>query len=194
MEFDPEKGHIMVRTILEILGKPQKHIEQTIADVIKNVKRRKGTWLLEQHISEAKKIEGLWSIFTELDIHFRSFKELSQFCFDLMPSSVEIMEPESLDLHGSALTALLNDLLAGLHNLDMNFKNLRAQAGILTKNNDALLKNIVLITLHYQPRDLKDLAGVVGVKELQLVPYLTRFMDEGIIILGDDDKYAPVKK
>lgn len=194
MEFDPEKGHLIARTIIEILGKPQGHVEETMRQVVENVGARDGAELLKEHIAEPKQVEGLWSIFAELEVLFKSFEDLAGFCFDFMPSSVEILEPENLPLHNSDISTLLNDLLAGLHNLDMIAKNTRVQADILKQNNEALLKNLVLVALHYNTYPLKELAGVVGVKELQLAPYLTRYIDEGLIEQNKKSQYCLVKK
>ncbi len=194
MEFESEKGHIIVRTILEVLGKPKKHVETTVETVVGQLKEREGTWILEEELSEAKEIEGLWSAFAELEVHFRSFGELSQFCFDFMPSSIEIVEPENMGLHVTQLNTLLNDLLANLHNLDMGFKNLKVQANVLQNNNNGLLKNLVLVALHYDSRNLEDLAGVCGLQGLQLAPHLTRYMDQGIIGQDKDGKYHIIKK
>lgn len=194
MEFDPEKGHLTARTIIEILGKPQGHVEETIRQVVENVRTRDGTELLKEHIAEPKQVEGLWSVFAELEVLFKSFEDLGGFCFDFMPSSVEILEPENLPLRNNDISALLNDLLAGLHSLDMATKNTKVQATILKQNNEALLKNLVLVALHYNTYPLKELAGVVGVKELQLAPYLTRYMDEGLIEQNKKGQYCLVKK
>lgn len=194
MEFDPEKGHLTARTIIEILGKPQKHVEDTIRSVVETVRNRDGTELLKEHIAEPKQIEGLWSVFAELEVLFKSFEKLAAFCFDFMPSSVELLEPENFTLRNNDISTLLNDLLAGLHNLDMVTKNTRVQADILKQNNEVLLKNLVLVALHYKSHDLKDLAGVVGVKELQLAPFLTRFMDQGLIEQNKEGRYCLVKK
>ena len=97
-------------------------------------------------------------------------------------------------MRNTDISTLLNDLLAGLHNLDMVTKNTKVQADILKQNNELLVKNLVLVSLHYQTYDLKELAGVVGVKELQLAPFLTRFMDEGIIEQNKKGHYCLVKK
>lgn len=194
MEFDPEKGHLIARTIIEILGKPQQHVEETMHAVVEKVRTLESAELLKEHIAEPKQVEGLWSIFAELEVLFKSFEDLAGFCFDFMPSSVEILEPENLPLHNSDISTLLNDLLAGLHNLDMVAKNTRVQADILKQNNEALLKNLVLVALHYNTYPLKELAGVVGVKELQLAPYLTRYIDEGLIEQDKKGQYCLVKK
>ena len=194
MEYDPERGHLKARTIIEILGKPQKHVEDTLKSVVENLRGQDGIDLLKEHLEEAKQIEGLWSVFAELEVLFRSFDKLTAFCFDFMPSSVEILEPENFTLRNTDISTLLNDLLAGLHNLDMVTKNTKVQADILKQNNELLVKNLVLLSLHYQTYDLKELAGVVGVKELQLAPFLTRFMDEGIIEQNKKGHYCLVKK
>ena len=194
MNFNPEKGHLAARCIVEVLGKPQKHVEDTLKSVVKSLEKHEGMHLTKSKISPTKQVEGLWSGFIEIEAFFESFESLALFCFGYMPSSVEIVEPEELMLRNSSVSGLLNDLLAGLHNLDMELKNLKVQAGVLQMNSDNLLRNLVLVALHYEDRDLKELAGIVGVKDLTLAPFLTRFEKEGIIFKAAGGKYTVKRK
>ena len=194
MNFNPEKGHLAARCIVEVLGKPQKHVEDTLKSVVTALGKHEGMHLTKSKISPTKQVEGLWSGFIEIEAFFETFESLSLFCFGYMPSSVEILEPEELMLRNSSVSGLLNDLLAGLHNLDMELKNLKVQAGVLQMNSDNLLRNLVLVALHYGDRDLKELAGIVGVKDLTLAPFLTRFEKEGIIFKAAGGKYTVKRK
>jgi len=102
---------------------------------------------------------------------------------------VEVLGPGNIGLEAPELSGLLNDLLAGLHNLDMKVKTLHAEKLVLEQNAEALLKNLVLVSLHKSPADLKSLSGMVGVKELQLAPFLSRFLEQGIIAQDTSGRY-----
>ena len=56
------------------------------------------------------------------------------FCFDFMPSSLEIVKPETLKFDATKMNNLLNDLAARLHYYDMIVKQLRVRNMILEKN------------------------------------------------------------
>jgi len=47
--------------------------------------------------------------------------------FDFMPSSIEILEPQSLELKSQELTDFLNDLITRLHNYNVIVNNLQAE-------------------------------------------------------------------
>ena len=60
-------------------------------------------------------------------------ENLIGFCFDFMPSSIEILEPNNLSMEIQEIGDLLNDLLARLHKYDMALKSIRAQNIILSR-------------------------------------------------------------
>ena len=126
-----ENTKIRVRTILEILGSPKDHVEDTMKFVIG--KAKEGFDLISEKRYETEEVNGLWSTFCELDINFNNPEQLTIFCFDFMPSSVEILEPINMNMKCTNLSNLFNDLLAKLHRYDMVVKNMNAENVILKK-------------------------------------------------------------
>ncbi len=126
-----ENTKIKVRTILEILGSPKEHVEETLQFVIGKAKESFN--LLSETTYETEEVDGLWSTFCELQISFKDLEQLTIFCFDFMPSSVEVLEPISMSLKCTNVANLYNDLLAKLHRYDMVVKNLNAENVILKK-------------------------------------------------------------
>ena len=55
---------------------------------------------------------------------FNNFKKLTDFCFNFMPSSIEIIEPETNKLSSGSIEEMLNDVLAKLHQYDMALKRM----------------------------------------------------------------------
>src|SRR3990167_6577190 len=98
MEFEPEKGHLIARCIVEILGKPEQHVKDTIELVVKEMKGRRKIQVLESKVETPTRVEGLWASFAEVEVLFAGFEELATFCFDFMPSSVEVLEPGNIGL------------------------------------------------------------------------------------------------
>lgn len=119
------------RAIIEVAGAPKEHIEKVIKEIVEKIKNEKG--LERFKIFEAQEKDKLHFTFTEMEINFKNFEELSGFCFDYFPSSVEILE-EDVSVKREELENTINDLLAKLHQYDMNLKNLKAENIMLKKN------------------------------------------------------------
>ena len=122
--------------IVEIAGFPKEHIEQTIvllgekfAYDLKTVKVTKRLVREPQQIKNSK----IWSGFVEFHCDVQNLATLIGLIFDYMPSSVEIIEPESITEDALCLAGILNDLAAKLHQYDATVKTLRAKTIILEK-------------------------------------------------------------
>ena len=131
---------IVARVIIEMLGAPKEYIEKTLTDYIAKLKKD-GIKIIKEEVEPAKKQNELFSTFVELDIEFEKLDDLMGFCFDSMPSSVEILEPEELKRTSTDLSNHLNDLQAKLHEVDMVVKTTRAQNAVLDKN----AMNVVIV-------------------------------------------------
>lgn len=118
---------IKAKIIIELLGKPKEHIEETMNKVLDELKERKGVEILNKETLEAKKLEKFFSIFSDLDIKCVDISTLLGVCFDFMPSSVEILEPDKLSFESKYMDNFLNDLLAKLHQQSMVVRNLHAE-------------------------------------------------------------------
>lgn len=126
---------LKVRIIIELLGAPQKHIDDTMKLVMQKIKELKNIKVTSENIFASKKLKDkpLWSTFTEFEATFKDFQVLLGFCFEYMPSSVEIIEPANPHLENRDMSDLFNDLLARLHQYDMLLKNFRAENFMLKK-------------------------------------------------------------
>ena len=125
---------IKVRVIIEILGSPKEHVEEIINKVVKKIETEEtDIKLLNGKSYEATEVKGLWSTFAELELEFNNLYDLIGFSFDYMPSVIEILEPEKIDIGMGDVNELLNDLLAKLHNYDMVTKNLSAENILLKR-------------------------------------------------------------
>lgn len=122
---------IQAKIVIEILGTPKEHVEETIKKVIENLKNEDGVKLLKEVTYEAEKIKEMWSTFSDLDIEVEDTTKLVGICFDYMPSSVEIIEPLKMNIETTMISEFLNDLLARLHKTDMILKNALAENKML---------------------------------------------------------------
>ena len=131
-----EKMHIRCKIIIEILGKPKEHVEKTLNMYIDKIKNDSDLIVLNSEFSEAAEKDKLWAIFVELDMVIKGIPKLISFCFDYMPSSIEITKPEEFVMKKSTIEDLINDLQARLHGVDMIVKNQKNENEFLKQNLD----------------------------------------------------------
>ncbi|MBI4439317.1 hypothetical protein HY640_05270 [Candidatus Woesearchaeota archaeon] len=175
------KAAFAARAIIEIAGKPKKHIDDTMKLVIESLKKETGIHLSKHKIHEAEQHEEVYSAFTEVDIELEDTDSLIGFCFQYMPSSIEFSEPEATEVDTAYLTDLFNELLARLHQADQKLKNANAANLILERNADALLKRLLFAVLKQKDKTLEELTQSVGIIPEQLKPFLERYSKEGLI-------------
>lgn len=191
-----DEGYILCRIIIEVAGTPKSHIEKTIRLVIENIKEQKDVILKcgdvfktkELELKEIKKKGKLFSTYAELELLFKDIPTLIGFCFDYMPSSMEILEPKGLRLETNDFAKLLNDLLAKLHNVDMILKGLRAENKILNENASNLLRNLIMLSLA-KPKTLEEMSKQIGIPDKQLEPFMKVMVEKGKVKL-DKEKYS----
>jgi hypothetical protein len=132
---------IKIHTIIEIAGSPKEHVESTINKMMDIMKENKNLNILKKEIAKAEKIDlpaeiknaqnvDVFSAFAELEIEMPSLEEIMGFCYTFMPSSLEIMEPESVTMNQKDLENSLNDLLGKLHDqakIIMEYQTLKQQ-------------------------------------------------------------------
>lgn len=117
---------IKANAIIEIVGAPEEHVKETMEKVTSLINENKDFELIKKEISKAKEQEfpspankeekvKIWSTLSEFEIIFKNFDALTNFCFEFMPSSIEILEPLNLKLGAQEMNDSLNDILARLH-------------------------------------------------------------------------------
>src|SRR3989344_1166139 len=88
---------IRCRAIIEMLGAPKEYIDKILRDYIAKIKNE-GAKIVSERYEEAVQQDKLFSNFVEMEILFDKPSQLLSFCFESMPSSIEIIEPEALVL------------------------------------------------------------------------------------------------
>ena len=175
---------IVARVIIQMLGAPKEHIEKTLKEYIDKIKdEHKDIKILNKYQSKAKKEKNdkLFKVFSELEIEVKGVDSLVWFCFDYMPASVEIVEPDKLVYDSHEFTNFLNDLQAKLHKLDMLLKHFSAENIVVKKNGMALMKNIIILQLRTGPKGIKTLAANAGVPQDHIERFLNSMIKEGKI-------------
>ena len=123
----------MIKTviIIELMGSPKDHIEELIKKIVDNLKGEDKVKIIKEKISDTIEVKGFWSNFAELEIEVEDIAALVDICFDYMPSSIEILEPDKVEMDTRYMSNFVNDLLARLHKYDMMLKNFYAENKLL---------------------------------------------------------------
>lgn len=193
MEDYLEKGFIHCASIVEIAGAPKEHVEKTLRDYIEKLKNDdNGITVIKEDYSETKENGKLFGAFAEIEFLAKDASAIAFFCFDYMPSSIEIISPEQFTYRGVDFSGFFNDLAGRMHRIDRVVKELAARNKNLQRNANLLLRNLVLIALAESgPKDLAALSNICGIPKNQLQPFLEEMLkdniltrDEGIFSLG----------
>ena len=186
LENQGEHTHIRCRVIIEVLGKPKEYVESAIKDYIDHIKRDSELVILSEDYSEIKEQGELSSKFVELDLIIKGTYKLIGFCFEYMPSSLEVIKPEHLMLTNPELSNFLNDLQARLHNVDMIVKQLKAENDFLKHNMNAIIHNTIIICLKISKLSIEQISQVTGVEQKELEIFVEKLLKENKIKKEND--------
>lgn len=173
-----DQGYVHARILIEMVGKPKEHVEKTLKDYVSQIEKTDKIKVTKKNFAELKEIEGLWSTFVELEGYFKGFSTLIGFCFDYMPSSVEVLAPEHMIFTNLASTQMLNDLQSKLHTMDMMLKKLNNENEFMRSNLDLLLKNYITVLLHAKRLTIEQLSDLMGLPKEGLVNYLENLIKQ----------------
>ncbi len=177
-EVKSEKTHIRCKAIIEILGKPKEHVEETLRKYVDGIKQDPDLVVINEKISDAAEKDKLWATFVELEMVIKGIPNLIGFCFDYMPSSIEILKPDEFVLRASTIQNFVNDLQARLHAVDMVVKKQKNENDFLRANIATAVKNAVLVSLTKSRLDKEHISKIVGLKEESLEPFLEKLLEE----------------
>jgi len=186
--MDEEKQEIIrCVAIIEILGKPKEHVEKSMQGYLEKLRAEKYLSILKEETAPIEERDKMFGTFVEIEMLVEKINDLISFCFDYMPSSVEIIKPESLKINSRDIQNMLNDLQARLHNTDMLAKKQKFEIDLLKKSLNAGLKNIISLALIMKKKLTKDeLSKFTGIEEKQLDPFLETLITEGHLKKEED--------
>ncbi|MEM4267642.1 MAG: hypothetical protein QXK37_02315 [Candidatus Woesearchaeota archaeon] len=178
-----EKQNLNCRVIIEMLGAPKEHIEETIRMYVNKLKEDyKAIKVLREYYAEPEKKDKLFATFVELDLEVKGVENLVWFCFDYMPSSVEIFEPEEIVYKTRDFTNFINDLQAKLHKVDNVIKNLSAENQVLKKNSTIIIRNLVKLSVKEGGKKAEEIAKLAGLSEDAVEKVLAAMINDKIIV------------
>ena len=185
-EKQGERAHIRCRAIIEVLGKPKEYVEESIKRYVEHIQEDPELVVLNEDYSEAQEQSKLWSKFVELELVIKGTRKLISFCFEYMPSSIEIIKPEQLIMPNMEFSGFINDLQARLHDVDMIVKRQKAENEFLRNNMNAILHNTIIICLKVSGLSLEQLSQVTGVDKKELEIFVEKLLKENKIKKEND--------
>ncbi|MBN2421328.1 hypothetical protein JXB27_03560 [Candidatus Woesearchaeota archaeon] len=213
-EFELGSEGVKFVAIIELLGSPKKYVSDTLKSYVEAIKKNPDFYILSSKISTPKKAEkdekdpqskdiktDLFAAFVELEVATKRKAKLFDFCFNYMPSSIEVVEPMNITYSANEMSKYLTDIQGTLHHVDFTLKQVNAANQILNQRNQnisrnmiqMLQNNIILSLKEKNNKSLDDLAKNTGVPPDQLKPFLDKMVAAGEIKL-DKEKYSLVKK
>ncbi|PIN70710.1 hypothetical protein COV93_00430 [Candidatus Woesearchaeota archaeon CG11_big_fil_rev_8_21_14_0_20_43_8] len=186
-----EKGAVLARLVVELLGKPKEHINETLRLVVQRMKDEEDIHLIKEEVYEAEFRDDsqMFSAFVELEVLAENIPSLIGLCFFYMPSSIEIVEPSHIHLQCSDITDLFNDLMGKLHKLDMTTKNLRAENDSHKIAMGKLLKSSIKAIVEKE-RTAKEVADILTIPEDQAKSILEHMEKEEKSIVRKGNRYG----
>jgi hypothetical protein len=187
-----DKGQILTRIIIEVLGAPKEHVEEAIKVVVDKVREMEPLEVVSESTYEAEEKGKLFSTFSEIEMWFDNIDVLMKFIFEFTPSSVEIIQPSNVSLKANLVSGLFNDFLLKMHDLGLKLKDSSAKTKLLQQNADALVRNFFKLMLK-EPKSAPDIAKISGIPEDNVKAILSGFEKAGIVE-KKDDLYSMIEK
>ncbi len=167
-----------MRAIIEILGKPKEHVEATMEVIGENVRKHEAWKVSKFTVAPAEPKDSLYLVFADTEIVFRSFSDIFSFCFEYMPSSLEVIEPTEFELNSLRINGWLNDYLGRLHESDMVAKRVRADNDVLQRNTHNIFRNFLHLALGSGEKTLTELAAITGIPSADMHTFIKPFLSE----------------
>lgn len=187
-----DKGMILARTIIEVLGAPKEYVEEAIQKVVDRVHKIQDAEVVSESTYEAEEKGKLFVTFSEIEVWFKDIDQILLFLFDFTPSSIEIMQPTTVSLDCHVISGMCNDFLLKMHDLGMKLKDLSAKTTLLQNNADALVRNLFKLALS-EPKSLDEISKVTGIPNENAEAILKNFKKVGLVE-KKGDKYHFIKK
>ncbi len=179
------EGYLRVNLVVELAGRPKEHAEQTFKIVVNRFTEEDGVHVVEGKVHPAKEQDNYFITFAEFDALIKDYRTLVRIIFDYLPSSVEIVEPSTVKMKLVDFNNFVNDMVGGLHRIDLKLKENNVLKAKLEKNSTQLLRNFVEELLRAGPMSTERLADRVGISAENMVKFLEAFEKQKVFAQND---------
>jgi len=140
---DRETKGISAIMIIEVLGRPPEHLIEILDEILKKLGEEKGVKIKEQKIREPSLVKdqnNIYTSFVEVEVEVEEISQLAGLTFNYMPSHIEVLSPELIQLTNNGWNDVLNELVGKLHKYDEVVKIVNVEKSILENKLRELLK------------------------------------------------------
>jgi len=184
-----DEGYIHVNILFEIVGQPKDHVSKAMKLFLENIDKEEHIIKVSEDFEEVIELgDGMFSMAAEMEYLILGIEKLTWFAFNFMPASIEIIAPEELTFAEKDLSNWMNDLLAKLHEVNMNHTNLKGSHKDLVKNLNATIRNSILLAIEQGPLTLKETSKKIGIGPENTQKFLDAMIKEEKLVL-DGKKY-----
>jgi hypothetical protein len=173
-----KNGWLRALVTFEIVGKPKAHIEKSLQEYIANLKKDDRLVFLRDEVEPAESVDdGLFSTFCEAELLIKNLETCTWLCLNFSPASIEIIEPDELELPARDVQNWLNDLLAQVHEVGANVRtHVQANEHLGIAMNQ-LIRNAILLSVRDGAKEPKHIEKDTGIDSKQLQPFLDRLVE-----------------
>ena len=127
----PEKINAVI--IIEVMGKPPAYIKESLEKLIEKMSGENGVKIINKKINSPKKLEKteLFTTFAEIELELDSVIDLVKIIFAYLPSHIEVIKPENVQISNYELNFLFNQISMRLHEYDSVAKSMLFEKSIL---------------------------------------------------------------
>ena len=134
---------VIARFIIEIAGKPVENVENALnkfKDQFEAEKKKFKIVEIDVNKPELNEESKLYSGFLDMEVKFSSVETLLSFIIDYTPTSIEILEPQELDLDSLEFSNILNDMSSSLLKTNIELMKYKQAAAMMHKELQTLKK------------------------------------------------------
>ncbi len=132
MNFGEKK--IRAVLLLEIIGRPQEYLIETLNNIAKSIGEEKGVKIKENKINEPvlmKDQKDLYTSFAEIEVETENMLQVAILMFKYMPAHIEILSPQNISLTNNEWNDILNELTRRLHGYEELARIIQTEKRIL---------------------------------------------------------------
>ncbi|MFW5852967.1 MAG: hypothetical protein ACOCUR_02970 [Nanoarchaeota archaeon] len=180
-------GYLRCTAIFEMVGKPKEHVDKTLHDYMEQIKKAETVEVISEDFAEPTAVEGeMFSSFVETEFLVKDSASLVWFCFDYLPSSIEIIEPEQIKYRSVDFTSFLNDLQSRLHQFDMSVKTVSEENKKISRNTENLLKNAIKLAIGSGKTTVDKISPALGIPVEDLEKIMNSLVEANLIVKEND--------
>ena|SRR3989338_3352622 len=113
------------RAIIEVIGHPENHVNEICIKVLENLKKENGITIIKEETNSAELVkENIFAAHIEVELKFFDISKLLNFCYEYLPSEMQIIDTEKIVLSVNEMNNGLGEMLRRLHSLNLMLHNL----------------------------------------------------------------------